>query len=638
MKLSYRSEIDGLRAFAVSFVLLFHFFPGAFKGGFVGVDVFFVISGYLITKILSAEIASGKFSLIRFYGYRIRRIFPALLLVLLSSALYSWIFLFPEQYVSVAKYVAAGAGFISNFVLWSESGYFDLQAHQKPLMHLWSLGIEEQYYIFWPLILFLIVRYAKRQQIIVIGLLAFVSLAYSINATYHDSVEAFFSPLSRSWELMAGALLAANNEQLRAGLSNFFQRVASNVGFVLLLSLPFLVNGGDTFPGWQAIFPIIAALLLLLGGQSGWVGKNVLSHPAAVYIGQISYPLYLWHWVVLVIWKFGDPSPNRSIRIALLLISFVLAHLTFRYVEEPIRRRPVSLRLAGTLFLGMMMILIVSVSSYRWGFLVKEMSPVRSALSKAPDLQSAYRWKTCFLDSRTQMPDAFDDSCVSEVKQGERRLLIWGDSLAAQLYPGLNAIRDSYHLSLAQRTAGSCPPGLEADFSHNGNCDAINAATRQYISKIKPYAVVMNGRWENGERSPDQRIKSIVEFLKNSGVKKILLVGPAPRWSPDLRVQLLMSHLSNDVVPDKWSMTANDWSQLSERDGALAKIAAQAGVVYLSPLNEFCSDKVCEIRTSDNFPERLIVDDNDHMTSDGSIKFFISTRVQTLLSRTFQTD
>lgn len=638
MKLSYRLEIDGLRAFAVSFVLLFHFFPGAFRGGFVGVDVFFVISGYLITRILSGDISTGKFSLIRFYGYRIRRIFPALLVVLVAAALYSWFFLFPEQYTSIAKYIAAGAGFVSNFVLWSESGYFELEAHQKPLMHLWSLGIEEQYYIFWPLILWAIIKYAKRYQLIAISFLGFASLFYSINTTYQNPVIAFFSPVSRSWELLAGALLAANNEQLRSRVSEGFLRQASNIGLALLILLPFAIKGGDTFPGWQAIFPVLAALLVIIGGQSGWAAKSVFSHPAAIYLGKISYPLYLWHWLVLAIWKLGDANPGKLLRVMLLLFSFALAHITYRFVEEPIRKKAISRKLIGTLLGGALIVLLISFSSYRWGFLVREMSPLRSALSKVPDLQTAYRWKTCFLDSRTQMPEEFDSACAQEVKEGERVLLIWGDSLAAQLYPGLNAIHQFHHLSLVQRTASSCPPAMEIDISHNGNCDAINHATRQYIKKVKPYAVVLNGRWENGERPLDDRIKSIIQFLKKNGVEKVLLIGPAPRWAPDLRLQLLMTQLPNDTAPETWFMAENDWIQSSERDSVLAEIASHSGSIFLSPLNEFCSNKICNIRASDSLPEGLIVDDRDHMTRDGSIKFFTSDRVRAVLSRTFKTD
>jgi len=275
---------------------------------------------------------------------------------------------------------------------------------------------------------------------------------------------------------------------LKRATPEWLLKLGSNVSLVLLLILPFVISGGD-FPGWQALLPASAAFLIILGGQTGWAGK-ILSHPKLVYVGLISYPLYLWLWEILVMLKLSEPSPSRLLRLAVLSVSFLLAHLTYRYIEKPISSRPVSSRLILVLVSLMFLILVVSFSSFRWGFLVRDMTQLRAALSKEPDIQLAYRWKTCFLDSRTQIADSFDTSCMPEVQAGEHSILIWGDSLAAQLYPGLNDVSHIYKLSVAQRTAGSCAPGLEPDLSYNGNYDAINAATRSYIEMNRPYAVV----------------------------------------------------------------------------------------------------------------------------------------------------
>lgn len=629
MKLSYHPEIDGLRAFAVSFVVLFHFFPASLKGGFVGVDVFFVISGYLITSIVSNDITNGHFSFARFYGHRIRRIFPSLLLVLIFTTVVSWLFLFPDQYVAIVKHVAGGAAFIANFVLWRESGYFEWQAHQNPLMHLWSLGIEEQFYIVWPIALLLITRWAGNFQLGLMAFLAALSLTYCINITQYNSIAAFYSPLSRSWELMAGALLALSHEQLRENLQAHYLKFASNIGFALLLVLPFMIIGGEGFPGWRALFPVFASFLIILGGQSESVGSKVLSNPKIVYLGLISYPLYLWHWVVLVLWKLLEPNPGRTARMIGLALSVLLAHLTYCFVEKPIREHAVSSRLVTILGGVMGVVLVVSFASFNWGFMVREMSPLRAALIKVPDIERAYRSKLCFLDSKTQTAAAFDPECMPELKLGTRPLLIWGDSLGAHLYPGLESVSDKYRFTVSQRTSSSCPPGMEEDLSHNGNCDEINADTRRYIETKRPYAVVISGRWENGDRPVTEHIQAVVEFLRRNGVKKILLVGPAPRWFPDLRLQLL-EKFPNGEIPDGMAMVSTDLALLKGRDETLANIANSMSIAYLSPLSEFCKGGLCQIRVSDNLPDGLLVVDTDHFTRAASMRLFQSANIESL--------
>lgn len=621
MKLSYRPEIDGLRAFAVSYVLLFHFFPSAFKGGFVGVDVFFVISGYLITRILTADIDAGDFSIVRFYGLRARRIFPALLAVLVGTSLYAWCFLYPDQYVAVAKYVAGGASFVSNFVLWGEAGYFDGQAERKPLMHLWSLGIEEQFYIAWPWILLLISRTAKDWRGKLVGVIAVASFAYSLYMTWHNPSLAFFSPLSRSWELMCGAWLAINQDRIAGALHAKWLARASTVGTILLCVLPFVIHGGDTFPGWQALLPVTAAFLIIMGARSGWTGSKLLAHPVLVYVGLISYPLYLWHWVVLVMLKEAMHEPSRLYRVGALLLSVLLAHLTYTFIEMPLRKLKVSRRLVLTLSTCMAAVLIVSFSSYQWGFLVREMSSLRAGLSRKPDIETAYRSKLCFLDSKVQSDDAFAPECMPKLLPGQRELLIWGDSLAAHLYPGLNAVKNQFQLGISQRTSSSCPPGMAEDLAYNGHCDDINAASRRYIEEHRPYMVVINGRWENGVRSPAEHIAALAAFLKGAGVKKVLLVGPTPRWSPDLRLQLLDMKFTGDVLPTRMNMDSDSWRLLNGRDEELARIARQEGVLYASPLQQFCRDGSCQIRVSEQMPDGLVVVDYDHFTAPASMAF-----------------
>jgi len=255
----YRPDIDGLRALAVLFVVLFHAGTPGFDGGFIGVDVFFVISGYLISSLILNDLQQGKFSLVDFYGRRIRRIFPALVTVMVAAAAFGWIALFPDEYAKLGKHLAAGSAFVSNFLLWGESGYFDDAADTKPLLHLWSLGIEEQFYIVWPLTLALL--WARRWSFLhITASIAAVSFAVSLYLSSSYPVAAFFSPVARFWELMLGGLLAylsLNNPSLIGRHRN----QQALMGAVLLSSGLLAINRGSTFPGWWALLPTLGTLL-----------------------------------------------------------------------------------------------------------------------------------------------------------------------------------------------------------------------------------------------------------------------------------------------------------------------------------------------------------------------------------------
>jgi len=356
----YRPDIDGLRAFAVLAVVAFHAFPRWLKGGFIGVDVFFVISGYLISTIIFKSLDKGAFSFYEFYARRIRRIFPALILVLVACFIFGWFALLPDEYKQLGKHIAAGTGFVSNIVFWRESGYFDNAADTKPLLHLWSLAVEEQFYIVWPLILWFVWK-LKFNLITVTVIFAITSFVLNLNGMKQDSVATFYSLQTRFWELLTGSLLAwvelyRNNSfaHLRKKLGGYISnilylekqgaddRLLSNAlsffGF-LLLAYGFLqLNKGLSFPGKWALIPVIGTLLLLMGGSSAWVNRTILSNKIAVWIGLISFPLYLWHWPLLSFARIvGNSIPNRNIRAGVIVLSVTLAYLTYKFVEHPVR-------------------------------------------------------------------------------------------------------------------------------------------------------------------------------------------------------------------------------------------------------------------------------------------------------------
>ncbi len=351
---AYRPDIDGMRALAVLAVLVYHAFPKALPGGFAGVDVFFVISGFLISSILMGNLEQGTFTFADFYARRVRRIFPALLLVMTACLAYAWFALFPDELAKLGRHVFGGAAFLSNIFLWNEVGYFDTAADTKPLLHLWSLGIEEQFYIFWPLIL---AWTHKRGGNVVKVLLALAAVSFLVNiGGMHKYASAtFYSPASRVWELLLGALLAylsVHRYTLFAGVrqegggdrlllnpgSAYARSVRSVVGLLLIASAYAFLSAKRPYPGWGALLPVLGAIMLISAGPQAWVNRVVLSNRAMVWVGLISYPLYLWHWPLLsfahIIESGTPPAKWRAIALA---ASVVLAWLTYRLLERPLR-------------------------------------------------------------------------------------------------------------------------------------------------------------------------------------------------------------------------------------------------------------------------------------------------------------
>ena len=350
----YRSDIDGLRAVAVLSVVAFHAFPSWISGGFVGVDIFFVISGYLIATIIFENLDRGTFSFAEFYARRIKRIFPALLLVLLVSYTFGWFALLADEYKQLGKHIAGGAGFVSNILFWNEAGYFDNAAETKPLLHLWSLGIEEQFYIVWPLVLWFAWR--SGWNLLAVTILAGgISFYLNVKGAKGDSVATFYSPQTRFWELLSGNLLAwltLNKTKVlkrirpalggcgafAPGVRPAAMSVLSMVGLLLLIFGFWRIHRNFTFPGVWAVIPVAGAVLLIYCGPQAWVNRTILSNRVLVWFGLISYPLYLWHWPLLSFARITESRiPDSRIRLAAVVLATALAWLTYTFVERPVR-------------------------------------------------------------------------------------------------------------------------------------------------------------------------------------------------------------------------------------------------------------------------------------------------------------
>jgi peptidoglycan/LPS O-acetylase OafA/YrhL len=355
-----RDDIDGMRGLSVLLVVAFHAFPGLVPGGFIGVDVFFVISGYLITQIIADELHAARFTIYGFYARRIRRIFPALVVVLAACLGFGWFSLLGDEYASLGKHVAGGAGFVSNLVLLDEIGYFDTAAHLKPLLHLWSLGIEEQFYLVYPVLLWTCWRWQRA----VPWLLA-AALAASFGADLHrlgsDSAAAFYLPGLRGWELFAGGLLALVEHRRGGPFANGSGALSwlGALGIAAICGSALALQRGSEFPGLSALVPVLGAVAVICAGPMAWFNRTLVAQPVMAWFGRISFPFYLWHWPLLSFaYVVGPELLPRWFRMLAVIASVALAWLTYRYVERPLRfggpsRTKVASLLAGMVFVGL---------------------------------------------------------------------------------------------------------------------------------------------------------------------------------------------------------------------------------------------------------------------------------------------
>jgi peptidoglycan/LPS O-acetylase OafA/YrhL len=492
---NYRPDVDGLRAIAVLAVIAYHAFPDWFAGGFIGVDVFFVVSGFLITTLIQAGLKEQNFSILAFFGSRVRRLFPSLILVLLACLLFGWFALLSDEYKQLGKHISAAALFIPNWVIWSDSGYFDYAATSKPLLHLWSLGVEEQFYFIWPLALCWIYKHKLNVSRITLILLL-GSFFLNLFMVEKNPSASFFLPFTRIWELLAGSLLAqfvqpgfmaagsittklASHRQIKQGLS---------ILGILMLSVSLLVIDQDQrFPGVLALLPVMGTLLIILAGQQSWFNQRVLSNRILVGIGLISYPLYLWHWPLLSFSRILEQNqPDWQIRILCIAVAFILSLLTFYCVERPVRFG----RYLKAKTFTLMTLMCITASL---GFATYYSEGFKSRFTnQLIEVQMS--------DLAFDVPTSTEWYCREENNEGPRCLasgpeptaVVMGDSHALTIYPGL-VDRYKFKGQTLALYGGSdgCPPLLNVVIQDIGgdvrNC--LQKGTQAILRIIKDPAI-----------------------------------------------------------------------------------------------------------------------------------------------------
>lgn len=629
----YRADIDGLRAFAILAVVIFHAFPALLPGGFVGVDVFFVISGYLISSIIFKNLQSGTFSFYDFYRRRIRRIFPALLLVLAATFLFGWITLLATEFQQLNKHIAAGLGFIQNIILFQESGYFDVSSELKPLTHLWSLGVEEQFYLVFPIIALLIWRW-RLNTLTIIALMLLASLYANIVEVSTNTSAAFFLPQYRFWELLCGSVIAyiAMTRKLHH-LSSTVSHPASVFGFALLIASVLFINENLQFPGYWAIPPVLGSMLIIAAGPGAVINRYILTHRFAVWIGLISYPLYLWHWPLLTFARIIESeTPSPQIRIMLVLASIVLAWATYRFVEKPFRAKSnpkmVFYSLIVTAF-AFASVAILTIVNDGFPFRQKDREQfAQSFANTAPEWNyftnnetaarfrmdcDFYDTKSFFKGKATNTPaSSIDPSCYTPTSN--KKVLLWGDSHVQQLNYGLQHTLPA-NVSILQIASSGCFPNLPDKFSTEAEyCRVSNQTALDVIKKESPEVVVI-AQITGHDTVNDY--KAMTKLLKSYGVAHVIIAGPVPKYQASLYQIIARKYwlyTPRRIIDDVDNSVFEVDASLKAKYGS-----GQGDFEYFSMTDLFCNKDGCITYLGNDRKSGLVTFDATHLTSIASV-------------------
>jgi peptidoglycan/LPS O-acetylase OafA/YrhL len=639
-QIDYRPDIDGLRAIAVLAVIGFHAFPAWIRGGFIGVDVFFVISGYLISTILLASMERGSFRFAQFYMQRIRRIFPALIVVLLACMVVGWFVLFSFEYKALGKHVAGSAAFVSNFVLWNEAGYFDKAAAIKPLLHIWSLGIEEQFYIVWPLLLYLV---WKRKTATLVLLLLLLAFSFTFNVLSSDRAADFYSPLARFWELMAGAVLAYLSlhwgnlagifrklprpalKIIGAGAApeSITRNVMAAIGLLLIVAAVLTVDETRKFPGWRALLPVVGTYLMIASGPHAWVNNKLLAARGLVAIGLISYPLYLWHWPLLSFIRIVNGKGLSAAAAALaILLSFGLAGLTYLLVEKPLRFGKSASMKAAALLVVMAAIGAAGYFTYAKGGFAFRNPGAEDLVAAAQDFEHA------------------EENEVALGNPNAERTILVGDSTMEQYIPRVRKLIEQGTIDINRNrvifdTHGGCPP--IPDIARD-----VNPACAPFIDKVLPtldddkVRTVALTAWWTPEFTESEY------YLRSDPSKLLLRDSEAAQERALDNFATLISHLVNvgkrvfvlletpsGRIYDPETMMPTGWHRLLARpkiaesptrskmekfvgkiSDKLQRAAKAAGARVIKPLDYLCGSEFCPIADRDG---RLMYFDYGHL-------------------------
>lgn len=643
MTTSYRADVDGLRAIAILSVVVFHAFPQLLPGGFVGVDIFFVISGFLITGLIVSDLDTGRFSYREFYVRRIRRIFPILSVVLAGSFAFGWFVLYSDAYATLGKHMAAAAAFISNFVYLGESGYFDADAGAKPLLHLWSLAIEEQFYLVWPVLLVFARRVRRMDDAALLRLLLLITLAslvYGIYLTGRDASAAYYLPLARFWELALGGIAFLLSRTWN--LSGRPARLLAWTGLAMLAGAFLLIDKDAGFPGYLALLPCLGTAALLLGTRESGLVRQVLSHRTLVFIGLTSYSFYLWHWPALYFLHELVVEPTPPQIVATLALSFALAVSGYYLVEKPVRHMAAP-AVAIVLLLTLALVGYLGFNTYkRNGLDFREVNG-RVALGKllrqgaahpettgqaarlsfalsAADAQqlellipklrqdSAELQKIRDDSNLVNNPEAFCAGACGKAPAGATAgrtvVLVVGDSHAANVHHALALAYPA--VTFVPFIDGGCVPISQRYRKTDTVCGKTVLGAMAYAESHRVDLVLLASRWVGSfeEVAPD-----LAHYRRHAG--KVALVGPSLTFKKDVY------RILSDYAPGTDFNAHVQESFLHrnvELNAAMRVFALEQGASYVDKISLFCRGVACPLFAN----QKLTIYDKGHLTGTGS--------------------
>jgi peptidoglycan/LPS O-acetylase OafA/YrhL len=617
----YRPDIDGLRALAILPVLLFHYRVPGFSGGFVGVDVFFVISGYLIAGLIYGEMREGRFSILTFYERRIRRIFPALFALLIAVSVAAWFILFPSDFARYAHSLFATAFFASNIEFWRELGYFDVAAEQKPLLHLWSIAVEEQFYVIFPAILMLVAGRSKARALAAVGVILAASFAFSVHAVTAGPAFAFYMLPSRAWELMLGAVLAIG--QFPA-LPRMFREAIAALGIAMIAIAVALYTKATPFPGTAALLPCLGAAFVIYAGQAPASVNAMLGTRPLVFIGLISYSLYLWHWPLFV---FGRDvlgrDPHGWETALLMALAFALAALSWRTIERPFRARtfrPARWKLFGGALAAMALTAVCGVAAVLDHGVPQRYSPqVQRILAGTHDVDP--RAVSCFGMNGADVR-AGKLCRIGDLAAKTPSFVLWGDSHAGSIIPAVDAVAKARHRSGIFAATDSCPPLLGVTRPDTAKCKGFNDAVIVLATAPAIKDVILDARWAKnaegtsyGDEPPgritlyDDHVRGVdaptthVVFLRgldstvkalHEAKKKVILIGSAPEIGWAVPVVLAQMRLRGDMR----SMDLPIETHLRRQRTVMQDFAMMQltyGAIIVDPTDVLCDATVCHV-------------------------------------------
>jgi len=622
-RFAYRPEVDGLRAVAVVPVVLFHAGFALFPGGYIGVDVFFVISGYLITSIILAEQSRGHFSIAAFYERRARRILPALFLVMLVSLPFAWWWMTPHHFKGFAQSVVATTLFAPNIYFLLKSSYFDIDVDEKPLLHTWSLGVEEQYYIVFPWLVVACHRFGPRVLAGVVAATAVVSLGASEWASWTHPIGNFYLAPTRAWELALGALLAiaARHGFPRTLPGARWCNTITLLALAMIVAPIFLYQQHTRFPGLHALPPTLGAALIIAFARADTLVGRLLSWRWSVGLGLVSYSLYLWHQPIFALARLhSSGKPALWVFGVLSVVSLALAYGTWRFVERPFRDRHRFERrqIFALAFAGSLAFCAFGLLGHFGEGLPGRLKPEQLHILAFGDRPETPRDNSpgaaCFLTP--EQGAAALGRCVENEAATGRSLFLWGDSHAAHLYAGLRR-QLAGTAKFSYLTASACPPLVGVDADVRAGCYAINQAILARIVQERPDRVILAAVWGNYDWRP---LGATLEALKAAGIAQVEVVGPVPRWNPSLPVVLARFGVGFGELPERTELGLDPSTR--QLDSELRRFVERRGATYVSPYGILCNAEGCLVRVGATV-DSMMQWDVSHLTRRGS-EFLVS--------------